>query len=241
MVDEAELHQLGRLDDAAGDLLVRMARRRVARGMIVDEDEPEPTAADHRAKDFPRMGGRLAHAADGNGVRADGPQAGIQRDDDHVLLREMRELRREGGVDALRRFQRLRLETLARHAGSELESGREFRRLGQADPMFRGKLAHGQPAEGSQRSVFPVQVAADLDGAAAFDAGRKEEREKFRIVERPGPELRHFLSRPLFIGEIVDAAGKIGVALDVHKNNLGGVAVRGKHEFAAHPAARIPP
>src|SRR6478735_11347962 len=39
VVEEADLHQLGRLDQAAGDLLVRAAGAGIPRGMVVNQDK----------------------------------------------------------------------------------------------------------------------------------------------------------------------------------------------------------
>ena len=146
VIEEMDLHQAGGFDEAAGDHFIGAARAGIAGGMVVDQDETMGAAGDHRAQDFPWMGGGFAHGADRDDVGADVAQPGIQHGDDDLLLREMPELGREKLVNALRGVERDIAHLFAGDAGAEFEGGGEFRGFGEPEPAFFRQFRNGQSA-----------------------------------------------------------------------------------------------
>lgn len=89
MVEKADLHEFGGLDDAVGRFLIGAARAGVAGGVIVNEHESVGTAGDHGAQNFAWMSGGLIDGTDGYDGRAGVAQTGVEGGDDDLFLAEV--------------------------------------------------------------------------------------------------------------------------------------------------------
>jgi hypothetical protein len=101
MVEEADLHEVGGIHEAAGHRFVGSAWAAIAGGVVVDEDEAIGSTRDHGAEDFTGVSVGFADSSHGDDGGSDVTQAGVHGNDDHLFLGEVAKLRREILVDSL--------------------------------------------------------------------------------------------------------------------------------------------
>jgi hypothetical protein len=133
VVDEADLHQPGGFGDAAGEIEVGAARRRVAGGVVVEQDEAVGVVGQGGAEDVARVGGGLGEGADADAFGGEVAEAAVDQRDDEVFAVEVGEFRAEEIVDALGAVEADGLGLFAGGAGAEFEGGGEQAGLGRAD------------------------------------------------------------------------------------------------------------
>ena len=94
--------------------------------MVVDEDESVGATGDHRAQDFPGVGGGFVDAADGDDGGAQMAQSGIDRGDDHLFVGKVLDLWSKALMNPLRAVERAVVELFPGDSAAEFKGSGEL-------------------------------------------------------------------------------------------------------------------
>ncbi len=204
MVKQGDLHEPGDLDEAHGEPAIRVAGRRIAGGMIVNDDDGVGRVNDRRAENFARVGGRFVQRSERDFLHADELQFRIEQDDPERLLVEGAELWTEQGVDALRRVQRLFVELLAGEPRTESERRRELHGLRRPHAFDLGKFFYGAARETPEGAETLQELARDIDRIRPRKPGAQEDGDEFAVGERSRSVGGKLLARAILFGQFLN-------------------------------------
>lgn len=135
MVGELDPNRKRGAFKAAGHFVVGEAGSRIARGVIVNDDNGVGTMADRLPENLGWVGKRLVAGTAEDFSEMDEPLAMIEEDYSDRLLREHLHLGTDEGKDIFRGCDGEFIERFVCKATTELEYGGELCRLGRADPL----------------------------------------------------------------------------------------------------------
>jgi len=140
VVDEADLKEVGSFDEGIGKAIIRSAGKRLARGMVVGDDESIGAIDDDRLKNVARVGEGLIGGASGDFDHAFKLQSVVEGEDVEGFGSLSSEDGGEMLVDFLRAAQGDFVNRFANGAGAELESGHELAGFRESEAVFLAQL-----------------------------------------------------------------------------------------------------
>ena len=198
VVEDVDVEQPPGGDRLGGEVEVVGARRRVAGRVVVAQDDAGGVEPDGVAEQLPHPHQRRGDVAHVDRRHALDDVLRVEAQHPELLALEAAHLEEQAVRDVARRPDRPAPGRPLRHRPpSQLERGRQARRLRDADARDRRELAVGGPGERRQARVPAEDVLGHLDRAPATRARPEHDGEELGRREPGGPAQGEPLAGPL--------------------------------------------
>jgi len=140
VIDEVDLKEVGSFDEGIGKVIIGSAGERLARGMVVSDDESIGAIDDDRLKNVARVGEGLIGGASGDFDHAFKLQSVVEGEDVEGFGSLSSEDGGEMLIDFLRAAKGDFVNRFANGAATELESGHELTGFSESESVFLTQL-----------------------------------------------------------------------------------------------------
>ncbi len=173
-------------------------RCRIARRMVVDEDQPGRVEPDGVAEQLADADQRRRHVALVDGRHAEDVVLRVEQDGPQLLALEPAHLEDQPVGDVVRAADGpARGGPVGQQPTAELERGDQLGRARLADPGHRGELQLGRPGEPGQPVVLGEGVGGEVDGRSPARPGAPHQPDQLGRRETADAAQRQAFARPL--------------------------------------------
>ncbi len=207
MVKQVDLQKPGRLGEPPREAVVGIARRGIAGGVVVRDNDGVGGVNQRGAEDFARMGDGFVETAERNLLDAHHAMFRVEEDHAERFPAQCAHLGAEQFIDEFGRVDFRFAERLGCQPAAEAECGGELHRLGEAHAFDGRDLLHAAPGEAGERFELGQELARDIHGIRAGDAGAEQDGDELAVAQGRRAEARQFFARPVLGRHFMDRKG----------------------------------
>ncbi len=181
MIEDRDADERADLAQPAREIEIFLARRGIARRMVVHDDRGRGGHSHERPKHLARMDLDAAHAAARDLDDLEQGVAHVDADHEEHLLREAREARRDVMEDVVGAAEVVAMLDVLDGAAPELERGGDARGALRTDAGDLRELARRGARQDTEATRRAQEVRGDGEHRMAADSGTEEHREQLLV------------------------------------------------------------